>query len=164
MGRTCNTDIGMTPADQWTYEERPNQAGWLIVIPVLILLLVASVTAVMTDRSRGMALAIVIAAAGITIYAFRALARNAVVIDRRCDIVRIAAVGAPWRHREVRTLSDFDRVAVWERRTPIDTGYFASKYSIVLLGGKGPLPLLTTDDEREASAVRNEVALFLRFK
>lgn len=164
MGRICNTDIGMTPADQWTCEERPNQAGWLIVIPVLILLLGASVTAVMTGRSRGMALAILIAAAGITIYAFRALAWNAVVIDRRIGIVRITTVGAPWRRRKVRALVEFDRVAVWERRTPIDAGYYASLYSIVLLGGKGPLPLFTTDDEREASAVRDEVALFLRFK
>lgn len=153
----------MTPEDQWTYEERPNQAGWFVALPSIALLLAAATAVVMTGTSRGTVPAVFIMAVVVTMYARRVFARNAVMIDRRSGIVRISTVASTWRRHDIRALGEFDRVAVWERRTPVDAGYFASRYSIVLLGGTGPLPLITTDDEREASAVRDEVALFLRF-
>lgn len=163
MAPGCSKDMSITPEEQWIYEERQNEFGWFVVLPALAMVLTAFMMTVMTVRLRGVIPAVIVMA-GVMIYALRALARNAVMIDRRCRIVRIATVGAPWRRRKVRAIDEFDRVAVWERRTPIDAGYYASLYSIVLLGGNGPLPLLTTDDEREALAVRDEVALFLRFK
>jgi hypothetical protein len=164
MAPASSKDMSMTPEDQWTYEERLNEAGWFVVITALIMLLPAAMAVIVSGPSSDNVPAVIIMAAGVTMYALRALARNVVVIDRRNGIVRIATVGVSWRWREVRALEEFGRVAVWERRTPIDAGYYASRYSIVLLGGNGPLPLLTTDDENEAAAVRDEVALFLRFR
>jgi len=156
-------DVRTTPIDQWTCEERLNDTGLLIVLPAFAMVLAAALAVAVTGRWHGVGPTAVITAVCVMIGTLRAFARNIAVIDRRSGTVRIATVGTPWRRRKIRALGEFDRVAVWERRTPVDAGYYASLYSIVLLGGKGPLPLFTTDDEREAASVRDEVALFLRF-
>lgn len=119
MAPASSKDMSMTPEDQWTYEERLNEAGWFVVITALIMLLPAAMAVIVSGPSSGNVPAVIIMAVGVTMYALRALARNVVVIDRRNGIVRIANVGTPWRWREVRALGEFGRVAVWERRTQL---------------------------------------------
>jgi hypothetical protein len=121
-------------------------------------------TIVLTALSRRIIPVVIAMTAGGMALASRALARTAVSVERRSGVVSITTAGYLWRRRMVRSLGEFDRVAVWERRTVLDAGQYAAQYSVMLLGGNGPLPLLTTDDEREASAVRDEVTLFLRFR
>jgi len=154
---------GSATKELWTYEVRPSQGMWLATTASLAVLIAAAMTIILTGLSRGAVPVGIIMTAGVMAIASRALARIAVAIDCKNGVVCITTVGFLWRRRRVRALGEFDKVAVWERRTPIDAGYYASLYSIVLLGGNGPLLLLTTDDEKEASAVRDEVAAFLRF-
>jgi hypothetical protein len=150
--------------DLWIFEEQPERKGWFPAAVLLALLTAGAVTIGLTGMWRGVLPVVVILSAGVLVIALRWLVRKTVVIDRQKGIASVASGWHLWRRRQVRALDEFDRVAVWERRTPIDAGYFASLYSIVLVGGKGPLPLLTTDDEKDASAVRDEVAAFLRFR
>lgn len=164
MAPIGNTGSRAATNDLWTVEERPEKGAWLSSAVFVTLLFAMTAIIGLRGVTLGVLPIAIILSAGMLALALRWLVRTTVVIDRRKGIIRIATVGALWCRREVRTLEEFDRVAVWERRTPIDAGYYASRYSIVLLGGKGPLPLLTTDDEKEASAVRDEVAAFLRFR
>lgn len=154
----------MTQGSQWTYEERHNESRWFAAAAFLVVLIAAAIAVAVTGSFRGMVAAIIFSAAGVALYAVRSEERKAVVLDRQNDIVRKMTVGALRKRQEVRALGDFDRLAVWERRTPVDAGYHASLYLIVLLGSNGPLQLLTTDDEQEAAVLRDEIAVFLRFQ
>jgi hypothetical protein len=96
------------------------------------------------------------------VIAYRAAGRRTVVIDRGNGSVVLQDGAAFRERRRTRRLAAYRAVAVWERRSPVDAGYFVSRYSVVLIGSDGPLPLLATGDEREALRVRNEIAAFLR--
>lgn len=150
--------------EQWIYEVRPSEGPWLVAAASLAALIAATMTIVLTRRSHGTVPAGIIMTAGVMAIASRALARTAVSIDRRSGVVSITTAGYLWNKRIVRFVGEFDKVSVWERRKLLSAGDYTSQYSVMLLGGNGPLPLLTTDDENEASTVRDEVAAFLRFR
>ena len=164
MRRSAGSRSGVIPmSDRWTNEARPDQDRWLVAAASLSVLIAATMIIVLTGSSRGTVPAVMIMTAGVMALASRALARAVIVLDRRSGVVTITTAGYLWRRRRVRTLGEFDRIAVWERRKLLGEGSYATQYSVMLLGENGPLPLLTTADEREASAVGGEMAIFLHF-
>jgi hypothetical protein len=165
MKLSAGSTGGVIPKnDRWTYEARFRENDQFTAAAFLALLPASAVIIALTGMSHSPILLIIVLSAGIIMRAFPAQMRTVVEIDRRSGIVSITTAGYLPNRRQVRQLHDVDRVAVWERRTRLNAEYFASQYSIVLLGVKGPLALLTTDDKREASTVRDEVATFLRFR
>jgi hypothetical protein len=150
--------------EQWTYEVRLGEGMWLVAAASLSVLIAAAMTIVLTGLSRATAPTVTVMTAGVMALAARAIVRTVVTIDRTRGFVSIKTGGYLWNRQRVCALGEFERVAIWERRKLLNAGYYTTQYSVVLLGGKGALPLLTTDDERAASVVRDEVTLFLYFR
>jgi hypothetical protein len=174
MSRTAGEEAGMPvnmmpsrfsdverTADCLTWQVRSYKQAWSPALVFLSLLPAAVMAIDLPVQDRGAVLFAVLLAAGGVVFSVRARASRTAIVDRRGGVVRVTTGGYPGSRQRTRELREFDRVAVRELRFPLDAGYHACQYTVVLLGGKGPITLITTDDEREASAVRNEVASFL---
>ena len=143
------------------YTEQPHPNEWLAVAAAPAAVLAAAGSFGLAGPSLNGVLAVFIMAAGAMLLAVRAAGRRTVVIDRRNGSVVLEDSGALWTRHRSRSLAAYHAVAVWESRSAVDAGYYASRFTVVLLGNDGPLPLLATDDEHEAAAVRRDIEAFL---
>jgi hypothetical protein len=150
--------------DRWFFEERRGKRSWFSTAAFAALLLSAAWLIAARGVPYGTLAGPLVLSVGVLLLTLRSLARKTVVIDRRTGTIVLSAGGYAPGRKQIRSLQDFEGIAVWERRNPMDAGSYATRYSIVLLGGKGPFELVAMDDEKEAAEVRDGLAAFLGFR
>jgi len=143
----------------WIHREEPIRA---LVVIALLNTIVVSIVALFFSTNADTVLKMFIALSLVIVIALLFLAKSTLIeIDRKKGTVNTTVRYLLFTRRRSIPLQEFDRVEMVAKDDPVEDGYRIVRYSIVLLGGKRSLELLSVDSEREGNTRQKELAEFL---